>query len=704
MARAIAAAAQPAQAADDPPAWLLDDQVTSFRRVLAAVRTFGGALLADPAGTGKTYVGLAVATRWSSEPPTCLVPAALAGQWRETARRLSVEVRIVTHQAASRGRLPRPAGLVVIDESHHLRNAATRRYRHVARWLVGQAAILLSATPVVNRVDDLVRQLALVLRDDVLALHGIASLRDVGSASMAPPGLAGAVIAGGGGRGSLPARVERGVRYRLPAPLLTLLARIDRLTLSTAPPVATLVRGVLWRAAASSPAALAAALARYRALLLQARDARREGRALGREALRRWAGPAADQLVFWPLVADETDGDLDLADLEAIEELSDAARRLASRRRDDAKVACLRALLADGQRTIVFTSARETVADLRRRIAGAAWCTGSAAGIGRVAVPRALVLACFGPAADEGGGPRVLIATDVAAEGLDLHAASRVIHFDLPWTATRLEQRSGRAARRGTRHAAVEVVRLLPPGAVERRLGLARAIAVKAALPARIGLAPGDPLRDWRMLLEAGPAPAGDRAGVACMRRREGIPAGILAGVELRADLLGPCGRARWRAGSLCWVPDEGEACDDPAVVAAVLRAALAEEAGSVPSPSRVDAALGALDAPVRRLLRSAYGTRWSSATTTPSVRIAARRIAAVGRAAARLRDAAMLAAADRALAALGGGFTAGELLLLDEISELDGPPLLAALGALHARYAVQAIEPRLVGLVIVGR
>lgn len=44
--------------------------------------------------------------------------------------------------------------------------------------------------------------------------------------------------------------------------------------------------------------------------------------------------------------------------------------------------------------------------------------------------------------------PQILLATDLAAEGLNLQfAAHKVIHFDIPWNPSRLEQRNGRVDR-----------------------------------------------------------------------------------------------------------------------------------------------------------------------------------------------------------------------------------------------------------------
>src|SRR5690606_11542579 len=90
--------------------------------------------------------------------------------------RLGMRIRIATHEAASRGSLPPPDGRIVIDESHRFRNQSTRRYDHVARWVVGRAVLLLTATPAVNRLADIMRQLQLVLSDDALAPWGVPSL------------------------------------------------------------------------------------------------------------------------------------------------------------------------------------------------------------------------------------------------------------------------------------------------------------------------------------------------------------------------------------------------------------------------------------------------------------------------------------------------------------------------------------------------
>jgi hypothetical protein len=195
VAASLAQSLSPPEATDRAPSWLLPEQVRSFRRTLYAVRHFGGALLADPVGSGKTYVALAVAAALNRGPTACLVPATLLDQWAAVAARLGVPITLCSHQQVSRGRLPeRSRGLVVIDESHHFRNQRTRRYAHLAPWLVGRRALLVAATPVVNRAHDLASQILLSVRDDALALDGIISLGALLSRGCSAPALGSVII------------------------------------------------------------------------------------------------------------------------------------------------------------------------------------------------------------------------------------------------------------------------------------------------------------------------------------------------------------------------------------------------------------------------------------------------------------------------------------------------------------------------------
>ncbi|MGH7630847.1 MAG: helicase-related protein, partial [Gemmatimonadales bacterium] len=532
----------------------------TFRRVLAAVERYGGALLADPVGTGKTYVALAAAAATNGPRPTvCLVPAALQDQWRQAARRTGVPIVPWSHERASRGSLPPHAGrLAIIDESHRLRNPATRGYGHVAGWLLGRRTLLLSATPVVNRLADLAHQLRLAVRDDALAPHGLASLGTLLNAGRGHPALGLVVLATAASSAHRPRAVERAeqVPPTVGDDLEARLHGIDRLALSPEPQVAALVRCVLWRAAASSPAALVASLRRYRRLLLHARDAADAGKRPDRRALVRLTGGLTDQLLMWELLPGSGDAaDLVVDDLPMLESL--IARAAADTACDDMKLTRLRALLADGRTTLVFTVARETVRWLRDQLGPRiAWCTGERAGIGAMRTSRRSAFEWFRAEAAERRkspaercfAPEHLVTTDVAAEGLDLQGAERVVHYDLPWTPMRLDQRRGRVVRAGSLHSEVELVRFDLPAALERRLGHVELLARKARLPAIVGLDEGGDRWRWRSELAAAFEGFGAERGVAAVAAE---PAGMLAGFTLHA--WPDAGRAPVAAHVLWW-------------------------------------------------------------------------------------------------------------------------------------------------------
>jgi len=67
---------------------------------------------------------------------------------------------------------------------------------------------------------------------------------------------------------------------------------------------------------------------------------------------------------------------------------------------------------------------------------------------------------------------RILIATDVLAEGLNLQDCNLIVNYDLHWNPVRLIQRFGRVDRIGTDHSTVYGFNFLPERGIERHLGL----------------------------------------------------------------------------------------------------------------------------------------------------------------------------------------------------------------------------------------
>ena len=74
---------------------------------------------------------------------------------------------------------------------------------------------------------------------------------------------------------------------------------------------------------------------------------------------------------------------------------------------------------------------------------------------------------------------RILISTDVLAEGINLHRANIVINYDLPWNPTRVLQRVGRVNRVGTKHKDIYIFNFFPTSQSDEHLGLEANITAK---------------------------------------------------------------------------------------------------------------------------------------------------------------------------------------------------------------------------------
>ena len=462
--------------------------VDQLRRIMAE---FGGPLLADDVGLGKTFV--AAAFLREARRALLVVPSALRAMWREALRATGGAATIVSYAALSRGRTPEGAfDLVVLDEAHHARTSTTRRYRALSVLTANARVLLLSATPIHNRVADLAAPLALFLGERAFALD--------------PDDLARCVVR----------RARADVPDAVTIPTMAspewlaveddeaLLARIMELP----PPVppsdggdgGALLSLSLVRQWASSRAALAAALRRRLARGAALTSTLEAGRYPSRAELASWsyaedalqlafpellASPSADAARLLPWVRA---GEAELhALLRTVESSQSADASRAERLRE------LRQRHA-GEKIVAFAHHGETVLALFRRLRGDGAVAALTARGGLVAggtISRRVALERFAPVACGVAPPSaahridLLLATDLLSEGLNLQDASVVVHLDLPWSPARLEQRVGRSARLGALHARTSVYALRPPAAAESLLRIEKRLRDKLGMAAR---------------------------------------------------------------------------------------------------------------------------------------------------------------------------------------------------------------------------
>ncbi len=611
---------------------------------MAALGMWNGALLVERVGSGKTWIALGVAAAHPASNAVAIVPAILQDQWRSAARGAGIPLQVWSHERTSRGQLP--AGnprLVLVDEAHRFREPSTRRLAAIAPWLLGRRTLLITATPIVNRLGDLVTLLRLALPEDALALDGVSRLGDLAECGTPSVALRRVVIRSDG---MVAGSTDRQLIRLTPAPReaqrgVDRVTEIGQLALSSRGAVRRLIASVLLDAAASSDEAFQRALKRYRGLLLQSQDAGGASRAM----LRRFAGDALEQVVLWPMLSPDASGcDLPGDDIAVVDEI------LRTTGADHHWIDPLLARCADDRVTVCFTRHRATARLLRQAFGDdAAWLTGTEAGIGPHRLSRDTVLAAFGARRDgwtaRRQAPRVLVATDVAAEGLDLFAAGRVVHVDLPWTATRIEQREGRLLRIGQRHDCVEVVVRAPPAAIES------ALAPQARLHRKEMLA-----AVWLTALERTDDPP---PPLSISLVGDDSPGADLVAVQLQSGT---------RQGALL-IAREGESewTTAPAAIEGLLRRAAAA------APLQGGSAL--IDDTLSRAIRAAIATL-RDASMPPIVCI--ERIHRLARNAASRRDAQLLQRLDRMLRFVSASPTLGARMTMSRLTDASEREFLA--------------------------
>jgi superfamily II DNA or RNA helicase len=710
------------------PDWLKPHQIPAYSRLLAILGRFGGALLADAVGLGKSYVALAIAKSLGA-PLTVVVPAVLLPQWRGLMRRLDIAGRLVTHESLSRAapdalphRTGNPLPLMIVDEAHRFREPGTLRYRALARLTVSARVLLVTATPVHNRPADLLHLLRLFLRDDALVGLGVPSLsasaRAAASVPLSLPALSRIVVARSRRRvvrawEGLPFPARRNttmIRAATIEPQST--THITETLRQLLPPggAAALVRFTLLRQFASSVPALVHSLRRYEAFCELTLEAARTHHQLGSREFRRLFPPTEEaclQLAFLPLLLDDAHPSSQSAgDLENLRLL---LARLGPG--PDPKADALERLLVERPaRTIVFTTSAATVHHLRRRLmrtlrVGAV--TGRSGWLGGDRASRHEVLAAFAPRAQHAPQPEaacvvdVLIATDLLSEGLDLQDAERVIHYDLPWSPARVAQRVGRIDRLASPHRGIHTITFLPPWPLARALALERRLAQKVAAQLDAGAAqvehvsgPGDndaPL-DWC-----------DRLQQLAQGERTNVPAGAAAAVG--ADVDACVLVIRVGADVEAIVVQHGEAAADAVRATALLEQALQAAARPLDRQA-VSAAVRAALPVLRQRLEAIAMARWRTADRDHIGRRLVPLVLAAARRAARGGRPDRLAQLDALVSQLTGGQTAGEALALESLVTRCAPLTVQNLLDWHEALpppaaAADAPQPELVAAIL---
>lgn len=404
-----------------------------------------------------------------------------------------------------------PLDLLIVDEAHHLRNAATATHR-LAETLVNSsdAVLFLTATPLHLRNLDLFNLLSLLAPDDFDSpdyfeeqvrpnQHVTRAIQLVAANRLAEAALELKRVEQTGLRQrflSNPFYREAVARLELGSHSLPLEERVklqrELLELNTLSTVFTRTRKrEIADAAVRAPFSILVELtdaerAFYEGVLLNARE----------EALRSGWGPgfatvmkerqAASCLVAMrevfeeahsrrtpaTLAVDRSPFDLHGADEDdrapTSEELLALSRRIGS---TDSKFEVFNrtlhgALAADPtSKALVFSFFRRTLEYLRRRLGQEGAKVEMIHG-GISVGERRRIIERFRTDPDL----RVLLSSEVGAEGLDFEFCDVLVNYDLPWNPMQVEQRIGRLDRFGQKHPRIRIYNLFLADTVETRI------------------------------------------------------------------------------------------------------------------------------------------------------------------------------------------------------------------------------------------
>lgn len=556
-------------------------QLSAVRRLELAIAEFRGALLADEPGLGKTFVALAVATRYRSV--LVAAPAALSDMWLDASRRAAVPIAFVSLEALSRQSLINGTpDFVIIDEAHHASNPSTARYVSLTSLTATAATLLLSATPLRNNQREIDALLAFFLGAGATTLSASKRARCIVRRDATDdhrPRIIGPEWK----------RIRSGPDFSAEiASLPPAVLAMD----STA--AGELIAMNLARAWASSCAAFDRALTRRLQRGLALDDILGSGRMPTRHELQAWiVGEDAVQLAF-PWVATHVSDDTHewrsvlASHLDAVRSLRDRVHPHIAKD-TERRATLLRSIIAaDGANCIIafttFASTAESLYTALRLEPGIALLTSRGARTAGGLRRRAEVIEMLGPDAHKrqvnaADALRLVIATDVLSEGVNLQHADTIVHLDLPWTPAGLDQRVGRAARIGSRHSSVVVLGIAPPAAAMKILSMGRRLDAKRTA-ARSALQTADDTEALREQLAhwRNSDTVSSCSGIAAARATRD---GFIAVIRTENGTQLVCG-TRWRGG---YIPS-----DSPSTLRALAASTLDNASDAIEVPPRTEA------------------------------------------------------------------------------------------------------------------
>jgi superfamily II DNA/RNA helicase len=131
------------------------DAVISAKKIL---ETYNGVFLSDVVGLGKTFITSMLLKIIPQKRKLIICPPVLEDYWRDTLH----DFHVTQFDIKSLGKLDKiikdgtdKYGYIIIDEAHRFRNDNTKRFEQLKQICYGKKVILVSATPLNNKLNDI---------------------------------------------------------------------------------------------------------------------------------------------------------------------------------------------------------------------------------------------------------------------------------------------------------------------------------------------------------------------------------------------------------------------------------------------------------------------------------------------------------------------------------------------------------------------
>lgn len=141
---------------------------------------YNGVFIADVVGLGKTFIASLLLQQLHGKT-LVICPPVLSDYWRESL----FDFGIRSFEVESRGKLskvlkkgPEKYDFIVIDEAHRFRNEATQSFAELLDICRGKKVILITATPLNNKIDDIFAQLKLFQLPKQSSIPGVPNLEN----------------------------------------------------------------------------------------------------------------------------------------------------------------------------------------------------------------------------------------------------------------------------------------------------------------------------------------------------------------------------------------------------------------------------------------------------------------------------------------------------------------------------------------------